>query len=64
MDIEQSADACGGLAWISEQLFEIEGRLAIGLVEGEPLDPRHAGDSGPLQSPLRPARPVVEGHAA
>ena len=28
MDIEQLADACGGLAWISEQLFEIEGRLA------------------------------------
>ena len=40
MDIEQSADACGGLAWISEQLFEIEGRLAAGLVGGEPLDPR------------------------
>ena len=40
MDIEQSADACGGLAWISERLFEIEGRLAAGLVEGEPLDPR------------------------
>ena len=40
MDIEQSADACGGLAWISEQLFEIEGRLAAGLFEGEPLDPR------------------------
>ena len=30
MDIEQLADACGGLAWISERLFEIEGRLAAG----------------------------------
>ncbi len=38
MDIEQLADACGGLAWISEQLFEIEGRLATDLVEGGPLD--------------------------
>ena len=38
MDIEQLADACGGLAWISERLFELEGRLAAGLVEGEPLD--------------------------
>ncbi len=28
MDIEQLADACGGLAWISERLFEVEGRLA------------------------------------
>lgn len=40
MDIEQSADACGGLAWISEQLFETEGRLAAGLIDGEPLDAR------------------------
>lgn len=40
MDIEQLADACGGLAWISEQFFEVEGRLAAGLVAGEPLDAR------------------------
>ena len=40
MDIEQLADACGGLAWISEQLFEIEGRLAAGLDGGAPLDAR------------------------
>ena len=40
MDIESLADACGGLAWVSEQLFELEGRLAVGL-EGEgPLDYR------------------------
>ncbi|MCY3910296.1 MAG: hypothetical protein OXF99_02210 [bacterium] len=38
MDIEQLADACGGLAWISERLFEVEGRLAAGLVAGEQLD--------------------------
>ena len=38
MDIEQLADACGGLAWISERLFEIEGRLAAGLAAGEQLD--------------------------
>ena len=38
MNIEQSANTSGGLAWISERLFEIEGRLAVGLVEGEPLD--------------------------
>ncbi len=38
MYIEQLADACGGLAWISERLFELEGRLASDLVEGEPLD--------------------------
>lgn len=38
MDIKQLADACGGLAWISERLFEIEGRLAAGLVAGEQLD--------------------------
>ena len=40
MDIKQLADACGGLAWISERLFEIEGRLAADLVAGEPLDAR------------------------
>lgn len=40
MDVEQLADACGGLAWISERLFEIEGRLAADLVAGEPLDAR------------------------
>lgn len=40
MDIEQSADACGGLAWISERLFEIEGRLTADLDDGEPLDDR------------------------
>lgn len=40
MDIEQSADACGGLAWISERLFEIEGRLAAGPGDGESLDAR------------------------
>ena len=40
MDIEQLADACGGLAWISERLFEIEGRLATDSVEGGPLDAR------------------------
>ena len=38
MDIEQLADACGGLAWISERLFEIEGRLVADVVAGEPLD--------------------------
>ena len=38
MDIESLADACGGLAWLSERLFEVEGRLASGLVDGEPLD--------------------------
>ena len=38
MDVERLADACGGLTWISEQLFEIEGRLATGLVEDPPLD--------------------------
>jgi len=36
MDIESLADACGGLAWISERLFEIEGRLAT---EADSLDP-------------------------
>ena len=40
MDIEQSADACGGLAWISEKLFEVEGRLAAGLGDGAPLNDR------------------------
>lgn len=40
MDIEQLAAACGGLAWISEQLFEIEGSLAAGLADGPPLDAR------------------------
>ncbi len=40
MKIKQLADACGGLAWISERLFELEGRLAAGLVAGEPLDVR------------------------
>ena len=40
MDIERLADACGGLTWISEQLFEVEGRLATGLDEGPPLDAR------------------------
>lgn len=40
MDIEQLGDACGGLAWISERLFEIEGRLAAGLVAGKQLDGR------------------------
>lgn len=40
MDIEQLADACGGLAWISERLFEAEGRLAAGLGDGESLDAR------------------------
>ena len=30
MEIERLADACGGLAWISERLFEIEGRLTAG----------------------------------
>ena len=40
MDIEQLADACGGLAWISERLFEAEGRLATDSAEGEPLDAR------------------------
>ena len=40
MDIEQSADACGGLAWISEQLFQIEGHLAVESAEGESLDAR------------------------
>ena len=40
MDIEQSADACGGLAWISERLFEVEGRLAVGGVDGTSLDAR------------------------
>ena len=40
MDIEQLADACGGLAWISEKLFEIEGRLAADSGEVEPPDSR------------------------
>ncbi|WP_419930297.1 hypothetical protein [Candidatus Poriferisocius sp.] len=40
MDIEQSADACGGLAWISQRLFEVEGRLATDLDDGKPLDDR------------------------
>ena len=40
MDIERLADACGGLTWISEQLFEVEGRLATGLAEAPPLDAR------------------------
>ena len=40
MDIESLADACGGLTWISERLFEIEGCLAAGLDGGEPLDDR------------------------
>ena len=40
MDVERLADACGGLTWISEQLFEVEGRLATGLDEGPPLDAR------------------------
>lgn len=38
MDIEHSGDACGGLTWISERLFETEGRLAAEMVDGEPLD--------------------------
>ena len=40
MDVERLADACGGLAWVSERLFEVEGRLATGLAEGPPLDAR------------------------
>lgn len=40
MDIEQLADACGGLAWISDRLFEIEGRLVLDLDDDEPLDDR------------------------
>lgn len=40
MDIEQSADACGGLAWISERLFQIEGHLAVESAESESLDAR------------------------
>ncbi|WP_419918508.1 hypothetical protein [Candidatus Poriferisocius sp.] len=43
MDMEQLADACGGLAWISERLFEVEGHLAAGSAgsaEGSPLDAR------------------------
>ncbi len=40
MDIEQLADACGGLAWVSEQLFELEGRLAAGLDGEAALDNR------------------------
>ena len=40
MNIEHSADACGGLAWISERLFEVEGRLAADLDHGKPLDDR------------------------
>ena len=40
MDIESLADACGGLAWISERLFEVEGRLAADTGDGAPLDDR------------------------
>ena len=40
MDIEQLADACGGLAWISERLFEVEGRLATSSGVDGPLDAR------------------------
>ncbi len=40
MDIEQLADACGGLAWISERLFEIEGRLAASSNDEAVLDAR------------------------
>ena len=40
MDIEQLADACGGLAWISERLFEVEGRLAADPETGESIDDR------------------------
>ncbi|WP_419924464.1 hypothetical protein [Candidatus Poriferisocius sp.] len=40
MDIEPLADACGGLAWISGELFEVEGRLAAGSSDGELLDAR------------------------
>ena len=40
MDIKQLADACGGLAWISERLFEVEGHLVAGSNDDEPLDAR------------------------
>ena len=40
MDIESLADACGGLAWISERLFEVEGRLAADPGDGATLDDR------------------------
>ncbi len=40
MDIEQLGDACGALAWISERLFEIEGRLASDSSVEAPLDAR------------------------
>ncbi|MCY4036179.1 MAG: hypothetical protein OXF64_01830 [bacterium] len=40
MDIEQLSDACGGLAWISERLFEIQGRLATGPDADGALDAR------------------------
>lgn len=40
MEIERLADACGGLAWISEQMFQIEGCLAADSVDDEPLDAR------------------------
>ena len=40
MDIEQLADACGGLVWISERLFEIQGRLATDSDPEDRLDAR------------------------
>ena len=40
MDVERLADVCGGLTWISEQLFEVEGRLATDLADGPSLDAR------------------------
>ena len=40
MKIEQLADACGGLAWVSERLFEVEGRLAADPGDGSTLDDR------------------------
>lgn len=38
MDIEQLADASGGLSWISGRLFEIQGRLAVQPAAGGELD--------------------------
>ena len=49
MDIEQLADACGGLAWISERLFALQGRLAADAPDAPPLDARH---NSPRVAPL------------
>ncbi|MDE0115349.1 MAG: hypothetical protein OXT07_01820 [bacterium] len=68
MDIQHQADASGGLAWISEQLFGLQGRLAA---EGEALDAqtrallarssRRCGQHAQWWRDLLPDSPALDG---